>query len=325
MARYSVPLQAGRIPDQSQSWQYHATQGMSNPPGGMPADSPASRLADSIDFPFYLLNGRLPTAPQSFEAKPGQRARIRLINAAGATVFRVALGGHQLTVTHTDGVPVEPTTVDTLQIASGERYDLLVTFGDGVFPLVAVAEGKGAQALGLVRTASGPVPPPTAAPAELAGRLLAYTDLRATADVRMPTRAPDVTHTVYLTGDMMSFAWRINAETYNHRRPFSGITPLPIQQGQRVRLALINQTPMYHPMHVHGHSFVIRSVGEVFSDAPATAVRAGAVKDTLQVAPGERIDVDFTADNPGQWLTHCHNAYHMATGMATILSYLAPS
>src|SRR5206468_3296047 len=145
-------------------------------------------LAGHVEYPFYLLNGRLPTAPATFTAKPRQRARIRLINAAGTTVFRVALGDHPLTVTHTDGYPVDPVTVDTLQIASGERYDLLVTLADGVFPLVAVAEGKAAQALGIIRTATGPTPPPTAAPTQLTGRLLDVTELRATAAVRLPDR-----------------------------------------------------------------------------------------------------------------------------------------
>lgn len=314
-ARFQTAVQAGQIVDRSQAWRYHVPESLANPPAGIAPVSAASRLAGSVDFPFYLLNGRLPTAPETFRAKPGQRARIRLINAAGATVFRVALGGHRLTVTHTDGFPVEPITVDTLQIGSGERYDLLVTLDDGAFPLVAVAEGKRAQALGVVRTAAGPVPPTASAPRELAGRLLALADLRSTPDVRVDDRKPDVSHSLYLTGDMSSFEWRINAETYNHHRPFDGITPMPLHEGQHVRLEMINQTPMYHPMHLHGHTFAIRAIDN-------TNVPTGTRKDTVMVAPGERLLVDFSADNPGQWLMHCHNAYHMAAGMASVLSYL---
>jgi FtsP/CotA-like multicopper oxidase with cupredoxin domain len=320
-ARFQTPVQVGRIIDRSGRWQYHVPEALANPPPGIAPVSAASRLAGSVDFPFYLLNGLLPTAPETFRAKSGQRARIRLINAAGAAVFRVALGGHRLTVTHTDGFPVEPVTVDTLQIGSGERYDVLVTLGDGVFPLVAVAEGKGAQALGVVRTAAGPVPPPTAAPTELAGRLLALADLRATPDVRADGRPPDVTHRLYLTGDMSRFEWRINAETYNHQRPFDGITPMALREGQHVRLEMINQTPMYHPMHPHGHTVTIRAIGST-SGAGDTNLSTGTRKDTVMVAPGERLLADFTADNPGQWLVHCHAAYHMASGMAAVLSYL---
>jgi FtsP/CotA-like multicopper oxidase with cupredoxin domain len=318
-ARYISPVQVGKIPDASGSWQYHVPPALAAAPPGTP--SVVSRLASSVDFPFYLLNGRLPTAPPTFRAAPGQRARIRLINAAGATVFRVALGGHRLTVTSTDGFPVEPVTVDTLQIASGERYDLLVTLHDGAFPLVAVAEGKAAQAFGIVRTAGGTAPPADAAPAALSGRLLALADLRASPQVRVERRPPDARHTAYLTGDMNTFAWRINAETYHHDRPFHGITPLPVGAGQRVQLELVNQTPMYHPMHLHGHTVAVRSISDL-RRTHDTALPAGTRKDTLMVAPGERLVVDFTADNPGQWLVHCHNAYHMATGMAAVLSYV---
>ncbi len=319
-AIYRADVQAGKIPDHSASWQYHVPAALANPPKGIKPVPAKTRLASSVEFPFYLLNGRLATAPETFRAKPGQRARIRLINAAGATVFRVALGGHRMTVTHTDGFPVEPITVDTLQVASGERYDLDVTLQDGVFPLVGVAEGKAAQALGVVRTGSGPAPPADAEPEGLSRRLLALGDLRATPEVREEDRVPDARHTLYLTGDMNSFGWRINAQTYDAAHPFRGITPMPLYQGQHVQLELINQTPMYHPMHLHGHTFTVRSIGT--SDRRTeTKLPAGTRKDTLMVAPSERILVDFTADNPGQWLIHCHNAYHLATGMATVLSY----
>jgi FtsP/CotA-like multicopper oxidase with cupredoxin domain len=321
---YQVPVQAGRIDDRSQTWEYYLTPEMATPPEGQPLTPAAEWMADSVGYPLYLMNGRVPTAPETFTAKPGQRARIRLISAAGTAVFRVALGGHRLTVTHTDGFPVDPVTVDTLHIGSGERYDLLVTLGDGAFPLVAVAEGHRAQALGIVRTASGPTPPAGVLPAELGGRLLRLSDLRSASPESQEHRTPDVTHTLHLTGDMFGFAWRINAETYNHLRPFDGITPMMIREGQRVRLVLLNQTPMYHPMHLHGHTLTVRATGGN-DGADRTPLLRGALKDTVMVAPGERVVADFLADNPGQWLTHCHNTYHMATGMATVASYVATS
>jgi FtsP/CotA-like multicopper oxidase with cupredoxin domain len=88
---------------------------------GQPVVPAADWMAGSVGYPFYLMNGRLPNAPETFTAQPGQRVRIRLVSAAGTTVFRVALGGHRLTVTHADGFPVEPVTVDTLHVGSGER------------------------------------------------------------------------------------------------------------------------------------------------------------------------------------------------------------
>src|SRR6266511_3115659 len=116
-----------------------------------------------IDYPLYLLNGRPPGDPPTIQARPGERLRLRVVNAAAETAFRLAIGGHRLTVTHSDGLPVVPVTVDTLVIGMGERYDAVITLGDGAFPLVAFAEGKRGHALGVVRTAAG-------APRAAAGR-----------------------------------------------------------------------------------------------------------------------------------------------------------
>ena len=123
--------------------------------------------AGDIAYPYYLINGRIPAAATTFNAKPGQRIRIRIINSGSDTAFRVALAGHPMTVTHTDGFPVVPTQVDALLIGMAERYDVIVTAADGVFPLVAAAEGKNAVARALLSTGAGSPPDPQFRPSEL--------------------------------------------------------------------------------------------------------------------------------------------------------------
>jgi multicopper oxidase len=113
-----------------------------------------------VSYPYYLINGRIPAAPTTFSAKPGQRVRIRIINAGSDTAFRVALAGHRMTVTHADGFPIEPVEVDAVLLGMGERYDVIVNAGDGVFPLVAMAEGKDALARALLSTGAGTAPDP---------------------------------------------------------------------------------------------------------------------------------------------------------------------
>ena len=271
--------------------------------GGM-GDGMSSPLlggAGDIVYPHYLANGRVPAAPVTLTAKPGQRARLRLVNAASDTAFRVALGGHRLTVTDSDGFPVAPVTTDALLIGMGERYDVLVTVGDGVFPLVALAEGKAGNALALVRSAVGTPPTASARPTELAGKVILSTDLTAADAVRLPTKGVDRRHDLLLSGSMAPYRWTINGKT------FPDSEPLPIEAGQRVRLRFQNMSMMFHPMHVHGHTFGL--------------VRGGARKDTVIVRPMQTVEVDFDANNPGQWVTHCHNIYHAETGMMTTLSY----
>ncbi len=276
--------------------------------GGDTATSAVGGDGGDVEYPHYLINGRTPDAPATFTARPGQRARIRVINVGGDTAFRVALAGHRLTVTHTDGYPVAPTTVDTLLVGQAERYDLLVTLADGVFPLVAAAEGKTSGAQAIVRTsACAAAPPAGLAPAELGGRRLDYRDLVAADPVAVAERRPDRVHDLALGGDMGRYLWTINGQTFDQHRP------LPVRDGERVALRFRNTTSMFHPMHLHGHSFTVRTGG----------ARPGPRKDTVIVLPNQTVVVDFDADNPGQWVIHCHNIYHEASGMMTVVSYQA--
>ncbi|MET9334608.1 multicopper oxidase family protein [Streptomyces cellulosae] len=263
--------------------------------------------AGDVKYPYHLVNGRVPADPAVYQGKPGKRVRLRLINAGGDTAYRVALGDHKLTITHTDGFPVEHQQVDALLIGMGERYDVLVTLGDGVFPLVALAEGKDATGMALVRTGSGSAPRATVRPKELNGKILTASQLRAAGDVRLPSQKVDRVHRVELTGGMEKYNWAINGKAYDMDDPAAN--PLTIEEGQRVRLDFVNSTEMWHPMHLHGHTY---QLGD-----------SGPRKDTAIVLPKKKLSVIFDADNPGQWMLHCHNAYHGEVGMMALVAYQA--
>ncbi|WP_431934586.1 multicopper oxidase family protein [Micromonospora sp. RP3T] len=213
--------------------------GMRMTGGGMGMERYVSPLlggTGDVTYPWYLLNGRVPTAPAEFAGRPRQRVRLRLVNAAADTAFRVALGGHRLTLTHTDGWPVAPTSTDALLLGMGERADVIVTLADGVFPLVASAEGKGGQAVAVVRTGAGDPPPANAHPREL-DRAVLVTGGQAVPDVaRLPERPVDRTHDLVLDGAMMPYRWTINGSDYAHS------VPLTVRQGERVRLRLVNRS-----------------------------------------------------------------------------------
>ncbi|MBA8792879.1 FtsP/CotA-like multicopper oxidase with cupredoxin domain [Friedmanniella endophytica] len=273
---------------------------------GMPsATEPLGADTGDVSYPAHLINGRVPSDPFVVSSSPGRRLRLRLINAGADTAYRFAVGGHRLTVTHADGFPVRPVEVDTLLLGMGERYDVTVTAGSGVFPVVAVPEGKKDPiAAGLLRTARGRTPPMGTRPAELRGRMLGYGDLVATDAVALRSRAPDLSLSMSLTMADGGRQWLINGRPYDDRQP------LPVEQGQRVRLDLVNRSMMFHPMHLHGHSFAL-----------ARGDGNGPRKDTVNVLPMGRTSIELDADNPGQWLAHCHNTYHLELGMGTVLSY----
>ncbi|MEU3046257.1 multicopper oxidase family protein [Streptomyces sp. NPDC006984] len=293
----------------------HAMPGMQPADGRSPSPAPSgpSRMlmgarsellggdAGDVAYPYYLVNGRTAEDPETFTAAPGDRIRLRIINAGGDTAFRVALGGHRLTVTHTDGFPVEQAPAEALLLGMGERFDALVTAGDGVFPLTALAEGKGGAALAVLRTSGGAAPTASVRPRELSGTVVQAARLKAAESVRLAPRRPDRTIELGLTGSMGAYDWAINGQRYDPARRY------PVRSGERVRLAFVNRTTMWHPLHLHGHTFALPD--------------GGARKDTAIVLPGRRLDVDFDADNPGLWMVHCHNVYHAESGMMTVLGY----
>ncbi len=255
--------------------------------------------AGDVRYPYYLLNGRPITDPETFAAKPGDRVRLRVINAASDTAFVVALAGHTMDVTHTDGLSVTAKEAASVLIGMGERFDAIVTVNSGAFALVAEAEGKASgYAFAIMRSSTTAAVPMRAAPGR--ANILQLNSLAS--PIPQTTREIDRTLRVVLGGSMSDYRWTINGKT------FGAGQPLPVRTGERVRLIFENQSAMWHPMHLHGHSFT---------------VPAGARKDTVIVKPQEKIAVEFDADNPGQWMVHCHNVYHQEAGMLTTLSYRA--
>ncbi|MFI1285317.1 multicopper oxidase family protein [Streptomyces sp. NPDC020858] len=270
----------------------------------MGADSDVlGRDAGDVAYPHYLINGRVADDPSVFTARPGDRIRLRIVNAGGDTAFRIALGDHELTVTHTDGFPVEHTKTPSLLLGMGERYDVLVTAQDGVFPLTALAEGKGRSALAVLRTGTGTAPTAATRPAELDVRPLTADVLKAAGPAALAPREPDRTVQIRLTGSMTKYDWAFDG------KPYTPDQRHPVKAGERVRLDFRNATPMWHPVHLHGHTFAL--AGQA----------GGARKDTAVVLPGGRLTADFDADNPGLWMVHCHNVYHSESGMMTVLGY----
>ncbi|WP_405941549.1 multicopper oxidase family protein [Streptomyces sp. NBC_00207] len=256
-----------------------------------------------VAYPYYLINGRVAEDPSVFTARPGDRIRLRIINAGGDTPFRIALGGHELTVTHTDGYPVEHVKASSLLLGMGERYDVLVTAQDGVFPLTALAEGKGQSALAVLRTGAGTAPTAATRPAELDVRPPSADTFKAAGTAVLAPREPDRTVQIRLTGSMTRYDWAFDG------KPYTPDQRHPVKAGERVRLEFRNATPMWHPLHVHGHTFALGGGA------------GGARKDTSVILPGGRLTADFDADNPGLWMVHCHNVYHSESGMMTVLGY----
>ena len=134
-------------------------------------------------------------------------------------------------------------------------------------------------------------------------KVLTYKDLvslKPRTDLRVPTRRVDI----HLTGNMERFMWSMDGEQLSENPE-----PYRFERNERVRLRLINDTMMTHPMHLHGHFFeIVNGHGDYQP-----------LKHTIRVLPGGYVDLDLTADAPGDWAFHCHLLYHMHGGMMRVV------
>ena len=136
-------------------------------------------------------------------------------------------------------------------------------------------------------------------------RVLRYTDLKAK---RMnPHREVDREMEIHLTGNMERYMWGFDG------KKFTAVTDDPIRFGydERVRVKLVNQTMMAHPIHLHGHFFELVN-GADHMHQP--------LKHTVVVQPGGTATFDLTANEPGDWAFHCHLLYHMHAGMMQVVT-----
>ncbi len=134
-------------------------------------------------------------------------------------------------------------------------------------------------------------------------RVLTYRDLAPLTpfyDKRTPTRSVDI----HLTGNMERFMWSLDG-----RKLSEGAEPIRFELNERVRVNLINNSMMNHPIHIHGHFFEL-----VTGNA-----RGNPVKHTVNVMPGGKASFDLTADAPGDWAFHCHLLFHMHAGMMNVV------
>lgn len=333
----------------------------------------------------FLINGHGPKDNWTALFKPGERVRLRFINAASQTVFNIRIPGQRLTVVAADGQLVRQVEVDEFQIGNAETYDVIVQpTEDKAFTLVAEAVDRSGMARATLAPRAGMVAavpalrkrpidtlkdmgmdmssmnmgamaepgmaPPKPRGSDLMGdmggmkmsmrdgdnapgvrmgpgvqtiasmpkdrtgepgqglegvghRVLVYQDLVALApnpDPRTPTRMMDI----HLTGNMERFMWGFDGEKFSETTK-----PYTFARDERVRINLINDTMMTHPIHLHGHFFELVHGPKGF----------GPRKHTVNVAPGGKVTFDFTAA-PGDWAFHCHMLYHMHAGMFQVFS-----
>ena len=274
----------------------------------MGSDSRGGPLLEPV-YDGYAVNGRIYPAIEPLEVKKGDRVKLRLMNVSSATIYYLQLAGHRLTITQTDGNPINPVDTDVIRIGMGERYDLMfVADNPGYWLLAASEEGFGEGQLQIpVRYLGTRQKEPILPDFHPGLRMATYENFQTLNPVENSEADRPKFYEQFLSGGMHSPFWSINNQLYPNTEP------LVVRKGEQIRLAYLNRSMMPHPMHLHGHFFRVIN--------PSLPRDHWIYKDTLIVDPMQRADVEFTADNPGRWFHHCHNLYHMEAGMANVVVY----
>jgi FtsP/CotA-like multicopper oxidase with cupredoxin domain len=266
---------------------------------------------NDVKYDAFLANDRTLGDPEVVNVEAGGRVLLRVINSSSMSNFHLDLGALDGELIAVDGFEIAPVTGKSFPIAVAQRLDIRLTMprDAAAHPILAVLEGDDKQTGIVLRAGNAPIARIPSAAAMPSPALTLDLERRLQAAAPLEPRKADRRHTLNLTGSMASYVWSINNVAWTKQTP-----PLPIAKGERVELLFVNQTPMPHPMHLHGHEFQVVEINDQRF--------AGAVRDTVLVPPRHRVAVAFDANNPGLWALHCHLLYHLDAGMFTTLRYV---
>ena len=291
---------------------------------------PTMDLSD-IAYDAFLVNGK---REWLMVGRPGETVRVRLVNAGASTYFYLDQALGPLKIVAADGREIVPVDIKRLLIAPAETYDFLVKIPDtGQWELRATAQdGSGSVSAWMGQGARHEaVPPPRPKlygmseyltsildqldsdtnRREFAAPLSPYAKLRSAVSHPLPQSHREIT--LKLSGDMMRYEWS-----------FDGLDPseaeaIKVKEGEAVRIRLVNNTMMHHPIHFHGHFFWL-----VDSEDPHP--ETAPLKHTVDVPPMSVRTIEFVAnEGRGDWLLHCHLLYHHTSGMARTVRVTGPN
>jgi FtsP/CotA-like multicopper oxidase with cupredoxin domain len=263
---------------------------------------------NDVEFDAFLANDRTLDDPEVV-VEQGVQVRLRVINGAAATNFTLDVGDLAATLIAVDGNRIKPVRGRRFPLAIAQRVDLMLEIPrqGGTFPILALQEGTTART-GLILASRGAHIKQLASNGQAKGPVIGL-DLESglRAAVGLSQRRADRRIPLLLEGNMQYYRWTFDGQPHGQHAPLS------LKEGERVELSLQNSTMMSHPIHLHGHHFQVVGIGG--------RRMQGAVRDTVLVPPMQTVEVAFDADNPGKWVMHCHQLYHMAAGMMVELHY----
>jgi FtsP/CotA-like multicopper oxidase with cupredoxin domain len=276
------------------------------------ANHPLTTGSD-VGYQYATVNAHMLGAGEPIRVKQGQRVLMRLLNASATENVVLALPGHTFKVIAMDGNAVpNPTAVEVLSLAVAERVDAIVEMNaPGVWVLGSTLAEARKMGLGVVVEYAGKTGAPVwTDPTTGSAWKWDYAQFAS----ETPAPAPDETITLTFRDVGPQKGAKFDTWTINNQS-WPNVDPIKVTKGKRYRLLLRNGSGDQHPIHLHRHTFEVTQIGH--------KQLSGLRKDVINVMPLDTVAVDFTADNPGDTLIHCHQQLHMDYGFMQIIKYTA--
>ena len=263
--------------------------------------SHAGRIGNTV-----TVNGLL---RDMFAVRAGERIRLRLINASNARVYALSFEGHEPWLIAFDGQPVRPSGAKRVVLGPAQRADLILDCAGTPGSRHRVVDDfyarRAYRLLDLAYSEQAPLrkgfPPAPSLPAN---------------PVRRPELAAAERHRIVFGGGAMGAVpnqrehrglyWTVNGAPAKDDHRHAPLASLRL--GASYRLELVNETAWHHPIHLHGHVFQVLS-----GDQKNTW------GDTVLLDPRSQAEIAFVADNPGDWMFHCHILEHQESGMMGVI------
>jgi FtsP/CotA-like multicopper oxidase with cupredoxin domain len=265
-----------------------------------------------VGYRYFTINGRMLGHGEPIRVKLGERVLFHILNGSATEIRSMALPGHTFKVVALDGNPVPvPTEVPVLWLGTAERISAIVEMKyPGVWVLGDLADDDRAHGMGIVVEYAGRAGKPQwlrSKPFHWNYSHFAKPDAAALA----PDETIDMLFFKRNAASQGFNEWTINDMAFSMDK-----TPpmFHLRQGRRYRLRMRNASDDIHPIHLHRHSFELTKL--------AGKSTAGVMKDVVMVGGYQEVEVDFTADNPGLTLFHCHQQLHMDFGFMALFDYV---
>ena len=264
-----------------------------------------------VVYDHATINDRMLGFGEPLRVREGERVLLRVLNASATLMHNLALPGHRFLVTALDGnaVPV-PAEVETIRLGVAERVDAVVEMRQpGVWVLGETDPAMRKKGMGMVlEYANQSGAPQWREPAQFDFQYEKFGSAEAMAS---SNGAEEVTIPLVFRPKFEGYGdfdhWTINGLSWPKTKE------IQLKEGMKYRLIFDNQSTDIHPVHLHRHTFELKSLNR--------RATAGILKDVVLLETNARTEVTFTANNPGKTLFHCHQQDHMDSGFMMLFDY----